>query len=90
MKAVTDRGLEPARVRFFTDTEGLDAAGRVGVKAILMMNDPDEAMKLTTRGPTGGIVSLHELPDFVRFVLAENARPDNSASESRITVSDGS
>jgi hypothetical protein len=91
MKAVTDRGLKPARVRFLADTaEGLDAAGRVEVETILMMSDPDEAMKLTTRGSTGGIVSLHELPDFVRLVLAENARPDNSASESRITVSDGS
>ena len=41
-----------------------------------MMNDPDEAMKLTALGPAGGIVSLHELPDFVRFVLAEDARPE--------------
>ncbi len=23
--------------------------------------------------PSGGIVSLHELPDFIRFVQAENA-----------------
>jgi hypothetical protein len=46
----------------------------VGVNAILMMNDPDEAMKLTAHEPAGGIVSLHELPDFVRLVAAENAR----------------
>jgi hypothetical protein len=35
-----------------------------------MMNDPDEAMRLATLGPDGGIVSLHELPDFVRFLAA--------------------
>ena len=28
----------------------------------------DEAMRLTALDPAGGIVSLHELPDFVRFV----------------------
>lgn len=72
MKALTDRALEPARVMFLTDTaDGLETAVRVGVNAILMMNDPDEAMKLTALGPAGGIVSLHELPDFVRLVLAE-------------------
>jgi phosphoglycolate phosphatase-like HAD superfamily hydrolase len=76
VNAVTDRALEPARVMFITDTAGgLEAARHVGVNAILMMNDPDEAMKLTTHGPAGGIVSLHELPDFIRLVSAENARP---------------
>jgi hypothetical protein len=37
---------------------------------ILMMNDPDEAMRLTACKRAGGIVSPHELPDFVRFVAA--------------------
>ena len=67
--------LDPTRVMFITDTaEGLHTAKRVGVNAILMMNDPDEAMKLTELDPAGGIVSLHELPDFVRLVLAENGQ----------------
>jgi hypothetical protein len=60
-------------------------AGRGGasrVKAILMMNDPDEAMKLTTPGPTGGIVSLHELPDFVR-----SSRQKMQTRQFRIRVS---
>src|SRR4029453_16857295 len=75
VNAVTDRALEAARVMFFTDTAGgLEAAGHVGVNAILMINDPDEAMKLTAHEPAGGIVSLHELPDFVRLVAAEKAR----------------
>jgi hypothetical protein len=34
------------------------------------MNDPDEAQRLTTHNPAGGIVSLLELPDFIRFVEA--------------------
>ena len=75
LKAITSLSLEPNRVMFITDTsEGLQAAKDVGVNAILMMNDPDEAMKLTTQDPAGGIVSLHELPDFVRLVAAEHAR----------------
>ena len=90
MKALTDWALEPARVMFLTDTaDGLKTAGRVGVNAILMMNDPDAAMKLTALGPAGGIVSLHELPDFVRLVLAENTRSNVSPPKPRIRVSDG-
>ena len=60
---------------FLTDTaEGLKVAGSVGVNAILMMNDPDESKRLAMHNPAGGIVSLHELPDFIRLVRAENAR----------------
>ena len=51
-KALAGRALDPARVMFITDTaEGLDAAKQVGVNSVLMMNDPDEAMKLTTHKP---------------------------------------
>lgn len=72
-KALAGRALNPARVMFVTDTvDGLDTAKQVGVNPVLMMNDPDEAMKLTEHKPAGGIVSLHELPDFVRLVAAEN------------------
>jgi len=61
---------------FLTDTaEGLKAARSAGVNCVLMMNDPDEARRLAMRDPAGGIVSLHELPDFIRLVAAENARP---------------
>jgi FMN phosphatase YigB (HAD superfamily) len=68
--------LQPERTMFLTDTaEGLNVANSMGVNAILMMNDPDEARRLALRQPAGGIVSLHELPDFVRFVAAQNARP---------------
>jgi phosphoglycolate phosphatase-like HAD superfamily hydrolase len=77
MKAIAGWSLEPDRVMFITDTaDGLQTAKQVGVHAILMMNDPDEAMKLTAHEPAGGIVSFHELPDFIRLVAAENARSE--------------
>ena len=72
-KAVSAASLTPGRVLFLADTElGLRAAHQAGVNPILMMNDPDEAMRLTACKPSGGIVSLHELPDFVRFVAARS------------------
>ena len=68
--------LAPARTLFLTDTaEGIKAARNAGVNPILMMNDPDEAKRLAQQDPAGGIVSLHELPDFLRLVNAQNARP---------------
>jgi phosphoglycolate phosphatase-like HAD superfamily hydrolase len=74
-KAIAARFLEADRVMVLADTaDGLRAAKHVGANAILMMNDPDEAMRLTAQNPDGGIVSLHELPDFVRLVAAANAR----------------
>jgi len=67
--AVVTASLSPDRVIYLTGTEqGVRAAKAAGVHAVLMMNDPDEAMRLTALDPAGGIVSLHELPDFVRFV----------------------
>jgi beta-phosphoglucomutase-like phosphatase (HAD superfamily) len=70
-RAVVDASLSPDRVICLTETEqGVRAAKAAGVHAVLMMNDPDEAMKLTALDPAGGIVSLHELPDFVRFVAS--------------------
>ena len=63
-----------ARMKGLIDAEGLKVANALGLNSILMMNDPDEAMRLAAHDPTGGIVSLHELPDFIRLVAAENAR----------------
>jgi beta-phosphoglucomutase-like phosphatase (HAD superfamily) len=75
-RAIAARSLAPDRVMVLTDTSaGLLAAKQVGANPILMMNDPDEAMRLTAHDPAGGIVSLHELPDFVRLLAAANARP---------------
>jgi phosphoglycolate phosphatase-like HAD superfamily hydrolase len=59
---------------YLTDTlEGIKAARAAGVHPILMMNDPDEAQRLAHHHPDGGVVSLHEIPDFVRLVAAQNA-----------------
>jgi beta-phosphoglucomutase-like phosphatase (HAD superfamily) len=63
--------VQPQQAMFLTDTaEGLNVAKSISIHPILMMNDPDEARRLTTYGPSGGIVSLHELPDFVRLLRA--------------------
>ena len=73
-KAVAESALSADRVICLTHTEqGLRAAKAAGVHPVLMMNDPDEAMRLTSLNPAGGIVSLHELPDFVRFIAARSA-----------------
>src|SRR5262249_38307714 len=59
---------------YLTDTlEGIKVASAAGVHPILMMNDPDEAQRLANHHPDGGVVSLHEIPDFVRLVAAQNA-----------------
>jgi len=56
---------------YLTDNaEGLKVAKRGGLQSVLMMNDPDEAKRLALQNPTGGIVSLLELPDFIRLVAA--------------------
>ena len=72
--AIAGASLKPERVMFIADTlEGLKTAQSVGVHSILMMNDPDEARRLAMHNPSGGIISLHELPDFIRLVAAENS-----------------
>jgi phosphoglycolate phosphatase-like HAD superfamily hydrolase len=71
--AINGAFLEPEQAMFLTDTaEGLKVAESVDVNSILMMNDPDESRRLAMHNPAGGIVSLHELPDFIRFVGAKN------------------
>jgi hypothetical protein len=62
---------DPAATLYITDNaEGLAKAKTAGMIPILLMHDPDEAMRLTANNPAGGIVSLLELPDFIRFVAA--------------------
>jgi phosphoglycolate phosphatase-like HAD superfamily hydrolase len=67
-RALAQTAIGPDRAVYLTDTaEGLKTAQSVNVHAVLMMNDPDEAKRLALREPAGGIVSLHELPDFIRL-----------------------
>jgi phosphoglycolate phosphatase-like HAD superfamily hydrolase len=75
VNALSSASLPRERTMFLTDTlEGIKVARSVGVHPILMMNDPDEAQRLAMHNPAGGIVSLHEMPDFIRFIAAQNQR----------------
>jgi FMN phosphatase YigB (HAD superfamily) len=75
MRAMEGAALRPENTMFLTDTEeGLRVAETVGVNSVLMMNDPDESRRLAMMNPGGGIVSLHELPDFIRMVRARNPK----------------
>jgi|SRR5581483_910792 len=70
-RALQALALDPARTMYLTSTaEGLTAARSAGVHGILMMNDPDESRRLAAQHPSGGIVSLLELPDFIRLLRA--------------------
>ena len=35
---------------------------------------PDEAQRLAMHNPSGGVISLHEMPDFIRLLAAQNQR----------------
>jgi len=73
VRAVRGASLSPENVIFLTDTvEGIKVARAAGVHPILMMNDPDEARRLATYNPAGGVVSLHEIPDVIRLIAAQN------------------
>jgi len=75
IRAMRDASLQPENVMFLTDTvEGIKVARSAGVHPILMMNDPDEARRLAMHSPAGGVVSLHEIPDFIRMIAAQNKR----------------
>src|SRR5258705_423361 len=75
VSALRSASLPQEKTMFLTDTlEGIKVARSVGVHPILMMNDPDEAQRLALHNPAGGIVSLHEMPDFIRLIAAQNQR----------------
>jgi beta-phosphoglucomutase-like phosphatase (HAD superfamily) len=85
LRALAEAAVAPQRAMFLADTaEALKLARSLGINAILMMNDPDEARRLALHnpagGPAGGIISLHELPDFLRLILAQNAAAQNAAA----------
>lgn len=78
LHALGGAAIAPDRTIFLADTlEGIKAARGAGVHPILMMNDPDEAQRLATHNPAGGVVSLHEIPDFIRLVAAQNRSARN-------------
>jgi phosphoglycolate phosphatase-like HAD superfamily hydrolase len=75
LNALGSASLPREKTMFLTDTvEGIKVARSVGVHPILMMNDPDEAQRLAMHNPAGGVISLHEMPDFIRLIAAQNQR----------------
>jgi beta-phosphoglucomutase-like phosphatase (HAD superfamily) len=67
--AIDQARLDPARIMVLADTaEGLDMTKRLGLNAMLMINEYDEGRALAERNPAGGIVSLAELPDALRLI----------------------
>jgi beta-phosphoglucomutase-like phosphatase (HAD superfamily) len=74
LKAVESAAFQPEQVMCLVDTkDGIELAKSIGVNSMLMFNDYDEGKRLAMLGPTGAIVSLHELPDAIRLV-AEGAK----------------
>jgi beta-phosphoglucomutase-like phosphatase (HAD superfamily) len=68
-RAIDQAGLEPARVMALADTApALDMIKRLGLNAMLMINDYDEGRALAERNPAGAIVSLAELGDALRLI----------------------
>ena len=89
LRALAAASVPPETAMFLADTaEALKVSRNLGINAILMMNDPDEARRLALHnpagGPAGGIVSLHELPDFLRLILAQHATAQNATGEPRL------
>ena len=74
-KALESAAFQAEHVVCLVDTaDGIELANRVGVNSMLMFNNYDEGKRLAMLGPSGGIVSLHELPDAIRLV-AERSLP---------------
>ena len=64
----TSPPTQPQTIYITDNAEGLAKAKAAGMIPILLMHDPDEAMRLVRRTiPPAAIVSLLELPDFIRF-----------------------
>jgi beta-phosphoglucomutase-like phosphatase (HAD superfamily) len=77
-KAIESASLPLQHILTLVDTAGgLAVAKEVGTNSMLMINDYDQGRRLAMHAPTGGIISLQELPDLVRLV-AEGAKPSRS------------
>ena len=65
-----ETAASPSETMYVTDNAaGLNKARAAGMVPILLMHNPDDAMRIvTTNKPDGAIVSLAELPDFLRLL----------------------
>ena len=67
--AIERAALDPKQVMALADTaEALDLIKQQGLNTMLMINDYDEGRALAEHHPSGGIVSLAELPDALRLI----------------------
>jgi beta-phosphoglucomutase-like phosphatase (HAD superfamily) len=77
VKALAESSFPPGQVMALVDTAGgVAVAKELGVNSILMINEYEEGRRLAMHDPTGAIVSLHELPDAIRFVAEHAKTPD--------------
>jgi phosphoglycolate phosphatase-like HAD superfamily hydrolase len=73
-KAIESAAIPPEHAMVLVDTiDSIQMAKQMGTNSILMINDYDQGKRLAGQDPTGAVVSLHELPDAIRFVV-ENAK----------------
>jgi hypothetical protein len=74
-----ETAASPAETMYVTDNAaGLNRARAAGMVPILLMHNPDDAMRLvTTMKPDGAIVSLSELPDFLRLLSTRGVSRDH-------------
>ena len=83
-KAMESAGVPAEQVICLVDTaDGIELANSVGVNSMLMFNDYDEGKQLAMLGPTAGIVSLHELPDAIRFAALSSVRSSSPPRDRR-------
>jgi phosphoglycolate phosphatase-like HAD superfamily hydrolase len=77
-KAIASAGVQPEQAMALVDTlASIRVAQQIGANSILMINEYEQGKRLASHDPTGGIVSLHELPDAIRLV-AESAKLPHS------------
>jgi phosphoglycolate phosphatase-like HAD superfamily hydrolase len=73
-KAIESAAVPADQTMVLVDTiDSIQMAKQSGANSILMINDYDQGKRLAGQDPTGAVVSLHELPDAIRFVV-ENAK----------------
>jgi phosphoglycolate phosphatase-like HAD superfamily hydrolase len=73
-KAIESAAIPPDYAMVLVDTiDSIQMAKQMRTNSILMINDYDQGKRLAGQDPTGAVVSLHELPDAIRFVV-ENAK----------------
>ncbi len=79
--------VAPRQIMMLVDTaDGMALAKQHGLAAMLMINDYDEGRALAALNPSGGIVSLAELPDALRVIeqqsgLRQASRPPQAPFE---------